>query len=221
VKKFSLPYRGFGFKNDERVIEIPWALSLYANEKRILEVGITNITDEYENALLHLPAKEIHGIDVTEVSIKGKEINKRFIFKKEDIRKTSYRDSFFDLIFCISTIEHIGRDNDSYTSESSILEEEGDFKAINEMRRILAPKGKLVLTVPFGKAYDYGWFVQYDDSRLQKLIKYSGLEVLEEDYFRYDEGWMEAGKDELREVLYKDNQSPAAAGIACLCLEKS
>jgi SAM-dependent methyltransferase len=217
---FQLPYQGFGIDRDERVIEIPWALSLYSNEQVVLEIGVANITKEYENALIQLPIKELHGIDITEKNTENEPINKKFIFTKADIRKTPYKSNYFDLIFCISTIEHIGRDNDIYLKGESTLSNNADFETIIELTRILKKGGRLIITVPFGKYHNYGWFIHYDDKRLVQLIKKSELKIIYVSYYKYNQGWHECKKEDLANTLYKDNSSPAAGGLSCICLQK-
>jgi len=66
-----------------------------------------------------------------------------------DVRKLPYADGSFDLVTCISTLEHIGMDNSEWHIEGG-QETEGDLKALVEMRRVLSGEGRLPVTVPFG-----------------------------------------------------------------------
>lgn len=213
-KIFKLPYQGFGIYTSERIIEVPWALSLYAGEKRVLEVGYSNAEPEYLNGLLNLKCKELHGVDIVYKEVDG------IIKKQADIRKTDFPDNYFDLILCISTIEHVGRNNSIYTENTEPIDMTGDFEAVVEMKRILKKGGKLIITVPFGKFVDYGWFIHYDEQRWNSLKHELGASLLKEDYFIYKQGWFTSNKEELKDVAYQDNGAPHATGLLCALFVK-
>lgn len=203
-----------GIGDSERCIEIPWALSKYSNEQTVLDIGYANAEERYITALLSLKIPNLYGIDISKKSIYG------IISHLGDIRSTEFEDNFFDLVFCISTIEHIGRDNSVYIADFSEDLDNGDFEALKEIHRITKNKGKIVFTVPFGKFFNYGWFIHYDENRLNKLLCSSPFEIVEMDFFRYKDGWQKYDKSELTNTLYKDNDAPAAAGLVCVVLEK-
>lgn len=211
---FTLPAEPFGQGDTERCIEIPWAVSCYRGEKRVLDIGYANAEDRYLSELLSLNIPQLFGVDMVPKSSPG------IISVIGDIRSTSFPDNFFDLVFCISTIEHIGRDNSVYHIPYVGVDHEGDFKALQEIYRIVKPCGRVVVTVPYGKSYDYGWFIHYDDARLQRLVESSKLSIIQEDYFIYKSGWRKCDKSELVNTLYQDDNAPAAAGLACILLEK-
>ena len=213
-KIFELPSEPFGMDDSERCIEIPWAISCYNGEKRVLDIGYANAEDRYLERLLSLNIKELHGIDIIEKNIEG------IIPHKSDIRNTNFPDDFFDLIYCISAIEHIGRNNSIYDKSFFEDSNDGDFEALSEIYRITKDGGKIVLTVPFGKYHNYGWFIQYDEKRWSKLIKSVNCNTIKEDFYKYNNGWHSCDRQELKEILYKDNNAPAAAGLVCILLEK-
>lgn len=78
-----------------------------------------------------------------------------------------FPDSTFDVIYCISTIEHIPND--------------GDIKTMREINRVLKSDGKAYITTSFGNKYNEGkwgrWFFRvYDYTAMEnRLIKSSGL----------------------------------------------
>jgi O-antigen chain-terminating methyltransferase len=211
---FELPCQPFGAGDTERCIEIPWAISCYGGEERVLDVGYANAENRYLKELLSLSVPELYGLDVVSKDVDG------IIPIKGDIRRTSFPDNFFDLILCISTIEHIGKDNSIYFEDYNNADARGDYNAIKEMRRITKKGGRIVLTVPYGKLHDYGWFTHYDDRRWNDLIRFSGCRRLREDFFIYDDGWYKTDKASLKTVLYNDNDAPAAAGLVCAILKK-
>ena len=209
---FTLPFEPFGIGDTERCIEIPWALSCYNGEETVLDVGYANSEERYLRDLLSLNIPDLYGIDVVGKDISG------IIPIKGDIRKTSFPDEFFDLIFCISTIEHVGRDNSVYGYCD--IDEEGDFNTIKEMWRITKNGGKIIITVPYGKFQDYGWFIHYDNKRWNDLIRSAKCKILKEDFFIYNRGWRSSTANYLSDILYKANDSFAAAGLVCIMLEK-
>jgi hypothetical protein len=100
----------YGAGKTERVIEIPWALSKYNGEPRVLEVGcsFTCENPEYIQGLMALNIPELHGIDVSSVKAP------HFIKRTADVRKSGYETGFFDFVLCVSTLEHVGKDNTKY-----------------------------------------------------------------------------------------------------------
>jgi O-antigen chain-terminating methyltransferase len=85
-----------------------------------------------------------------------------------------------------------------------------------EMLRILKRGGKLILTVPFGRFVDYGWFINYDSVGIERLLSSSRTSAIQADYFQYTlGGWMPCSADDLRNTVDGDNGAPAAAGVAC------
>lgn len=201
----------------ERAVEIQWALSHYIFQRRVLEVGCSFAYEnlEYIESLKALKIPELHGIDISSVPAPD------FIKRTADIRASGYPRDFFDLIFCISTIEHIGRDNTRYYSPVSELppEPQPDRAALVEMLRIVRPGGRILVTVPFGKFQDHGWFINYDAAHIARLFR--GIPKSEE-YFQYtSEGWRACRPQQLAKTGYGENGAPAAAGVACFEIIKA
>jgi O-antigen chain-terminating methyltransferase len=213
---FTIPVKGnFGIDDSERCIEIPWALSLYAGEPIVLEVGYAHAEDRYISALRSLCIPHLHGIDLVKRNIEG------IIPHAMDIRKTTFPDNYFDMVFCISTLEHIGRDVSRYTRTAGEKQNDGDLKALREIVRITKNKGKIVLTIPYGREGDYGWLIHYNEDRLRWLVRSLPLQVKIEEYFIFSGGWRRCDKHELDTIGYQDNHAQAAAGLACLLLVKT
>jgi O-antigen chain-terminating methyltransferase len=212
-----------GFGRTERVIEIPWALSKYNGGRRVLEVGCSFASEnpEYIEGLRALNIPELHGIDISSVEAP------QFIKKTADIRESGYDTGFFDFILCISTLEHVGKDNTKYyrpVAELSLDPQKPlspDAEALLEMFRILKPGGKLIVTVPFGKFVDYGWFIHYDAHAISGLFESIPWPRINDEYFKYTEhGWMPCTAEALANTAYGDTGAPAAAGLACFEITK-
>ncbi len=58
-------------------------------------------------------------------------------YHREDVRSLSFDNNIFDRVITISVLEHI------------YPEQNGDLKALTEIRRVLKPRGKVLLTVPY------------------------------------------------------------------------
>jgi hypothetical protein len=98
-------------------------------------------------------------------------------FIKGDIADLNLPYESFDVITCVSTIEHIGLGR-----YGDIEDPEGDIKAAEEPKKYLKPNGLLILTVPFGKpTVVFPAHRIYNRSRLQKII--SGFRVVDEKFF--------------------------------------
>ena len=91
-----------------------------------------------------------------------------------DLVNLPIKDNFYDLISCISTLEHVGCDNACYGSNlSSFKENQKNFrylKAANELLRVLKPGGSPYITVPYGKYMHLGMIQQFDEEMLDRLV---------------------------------------------------
>jgi len=211
---FKIPSEPYGIRDSERCIEIPWAISLYAGEEVVLDIGYANAEERHIHALHSLKIPHLYGIDISEKKIDG------FVTHRGDIRHTNFKDNFFDLVFCISTIEHVGRDNSLYSDNFPENTDRGDFEALKEIHRITNQEGKVILTAPFGKFFDYKWFIHYDENRLNALLCSCPFDIIFMDFFKYDGGWQKCDKTDLANTSYKDKNASAAAGLVCVLLKK-
>jgi ubiquinone/menaquinone biosynthesis C-methylase UbiE len=94
------------------------------------------------------------------------------ISKEENIINLHFKDNSIKSLSCMHTIEHIGLGR--YGDE---LDPNGDLKAINELKRVLAKEGDLLFVVPIGKPklmfnahriYSYDQILEYfKDLKLQ------------------------------------------------------
>jgi len=159
---------------DERCIEVPWALSRYRGQKKILEIGLCLADLSLVHAqirLKELTECQLYGLDIVDINrvmsrfkdFKG-DIRDYYEFHQADVRNAGFKDNSFDLIFLISTLEHFGFDSfesdagantvfqrpsecpGQYPAYEECLE---DRKALREIARILTPGGSILLTLPF------------------------------------------------------------------------
>ena len=194
-------------------------LGKYQGEQRVLEIGFAYAEDHYLQALVDLDIPFLVGIDATESS----RPRARFPFHliQGDILVSCIAPSSFELILCVSTIEHIGRDNTRYGLDGGRGLSAPDQMAMQSMAEWLEPGGRLLLTVPFGKYEDVGWLINYDMDHLTDLIKSSQLDIMEQRFFGWiPGGWGEVEPAELKGRGDKSMGAGDAAGVALVELQK-
>lgn len=256
-KPFKITFDPYFPNNNERCIETPWVVSHCHNKDRVLEVGISLVDQTYLDGIIKLlnhGVKEFHTLDIVPVERTLSRfttevqniILERFTNTVGDARNIPYPNEFFDQIFCISTIEHIGhdeyecdrakntvfkRDSKEPLNRADILRNfTADIEAIQEFQRILKQSGELLLSVPMGKGglctvRDSRGLIaiqtEYDVERWNTLILQSGLKLVEERFFKHsaEKGWFEVENgNELKDVTC-DNL-PMAKGVALAKLIK-
>jgi len=188
--------------SDERALEIPWVLARYAGEPRVLDVGTAFAEHAYVDGLHDLGAPELVTVDLAEPAT-----------VIADVRELPFEDSRFDVVFCVSTLEHVGRDNSTYEIDAP-RDEHGDEAALRELRRVLAPEGRLLVSVPTGALDDQGWQVQREPLAWVELFERTGFIVYEDElYVRGADGWRTATEPEARSAQY-DGSSAGAVLLA-------
>lgn len=220
---------------DERIVEYPWIFQRLALEpKRLLDAGSTfNFEHIVDNSTVKL--KELHIF--TYFPEERAFWKRRISYAFGDLRLLPYRDSWFDEIVCQSTLEHIGMDNSiyGYTDDGSKLQTEKSYEylvVICELLRVLNGGGRLLITVPYGKFENQGFFQQFDSEMVQKMIDIlqSGARSIEINYFKYEKsGWRLAAAEDCKEcVSYNPHTKKGDLGdgaahsraICCICFDK-
>jgi SAM-dependent methyltransferase len=192
---------------DERVVEIPWVLARLCG-RRALEVGYAFAEPPYLAALLRAGFDELVGVDLAAADVPG------LTGVQADVRDLPFDDGAFELILCVSTLEHVGADNTGY---GLAAEDDGASRliALRELRRVLAPAGRLLITVPCGEPGDYGWFHQDDVRGWTRLFTRAGFFVEEEEVYELTgEGWRTAPELETEGLRYGE-RGPAASAVLC------
>jgi O-antigen chain-terminating methyltransferase len=191
--------------SDERAIEIPWCLARYSGERRVLDVGYAFAEPAYLAGLVALGARELVGVDLADLDVPGL---RRVV---ADVRNLPFGEGSFDLIFCISTLEHVGRDNEVY-DVAAARNERGDEQALSELRRVLARDGRLLVSVPTGELDDQGWQVQRPPEEWVAVFERAGFVVFEDElYVREVEQWRSATPAYARVARYGAGGPGAAA----------
>jgi len=167
-----------------RCIEYYWFLKYFGSAlgtKRVMDVG------PWKSPLpsfLALCGAHVRIIDVREGAVVQESYAKRTKAPSFKIHIMPYFEgmvrfdlpaSAFDVVTCISTIEH--------------FQDSGDCEVIDEIYRILVDGGKAFLTVPYGSHYSehrhYKWFERtYDASAIEDRLCRHGFKVSERLYFK-------------------------------------
>jgi SAM-dependent methyltransferase len=188
---------------DERAIELPWTLARYRGERRVLDIGYAFAEPAYLEGLAALGAAELVGVDLAEAEVPGL----RPVVA--DVRELPFESGSFDVAFCISTLEHVGRDNAVYSVDAP-REEDGDAAALRELHRVLAKDGRLLVSVPTGERDDQGWQLQRTPEDWVGVFEDAGFVVYEDElYIRTPEGWRTATVGEVRGTRYGEHTAGA------------
>jgi SAM-dependent methyltransferase len=190
---------------DERAIEIPWALARYDGEGHVLDIGYAFAEPAYLAGLVGLGATSLVGVDLATADVPGLQP------VVADVRALPFSDASFDLAFCISTLEHVGRDNEVYDVDAE-RDDAGDEAALRELHRVLTKNGRLIVSVPTGVPDDQGWQVQRTPEDWVDVFERSGFLVYEDElYLRAANGWRRASLAEAGAARYGSGGPGAGA----------
>ena len=183
-------------ESDERAIEIPWALARHHGELRVLDVGYAFAEPAYLAGLVALGAAELMGADLAHADVPG------MATVLADVRSLPFADGAYELAYCISTLEHVGRDNDVYDVDAA-RDDAGDEAALRELRRVLGKEGRLLVSVPTGVEDDQGWQVVRTPEQWIERFERAGFVVYEDElYVHADDGWRTATLAEAKSMRY-------------------
>ncbi len=140
-----------------------------------------------------------------------------FTFVQGSLEHMPFDNDFFDIVTAVSTIEHVGLGR-----YGDPISPDGDKKAVEEIKRIVKPGGKAIVTIPCGKdtiCYSRDGVPLgrvYSSSSLVELL--SGFKILEMSYIVKKKGiWLPASMSEAeRGVRYAKAEKVAMASIALI-----
>jgi SAM-dependent methyltransferase len=224
----------FGHGFDERCVEYPWVFShLESSDVKILDAGSTF----NHQVILVSPLLANRKIHILTLGPEAQCFwNRGVSYLFEDLRDLPYRSDYFDAIACISTLEHIGMDNSQFAGTGFKEQASRDYlQAIDEMLRVLKPGGKLMITVPFGKYVNHGFFQQFNETMIQTIRSLHPSTTTT--FFRYtDTGWQRCEAKDCANVDYSPSalalwstphfrwpahdKLAAAGAVACILIRK-
>ena len=223
----KLFYNRINFNNRaERAVEVPIAFDFLAHhvgDGNVLEVG--NVLQHYENGLSDL--LRIRDRRIVDKFEAGEGIDCMDIMDVDAEEK-------YQTIISISTLEHVGQScapSGEFGEQKRTTDREAPLKAIAKIYDLLAAGGQALLTVPFGKLIDGGWYVQFSFDYLDLLTSKYGLpsEAISVGYLKNIarepvwknpyQHWREVESQELSTVRY-DTLAGGARAIAVIKLTK-
>jgi len=131
-----------------------------------------------------------------------------------DLLKLELPDQAFDYILNCSTVEHVGV---AGRYGVAVEETDGDLAAMQRLRRMLKPSGRMLITIPCGRdATIVPWHRVYGKERLPKLL--NGYVIEDEAYWvkRNDNVWYPA--DRGTALAYVPTGHPTNAFLTCYAL---
>ena len=194
-------------KGSERSVEIPFtceSIKQYClKDHSVLEVGGVPTTDSD-----YIPIRKT----LQEVGCRYDICDFRGGTYRGDFVKYNF-DKKFDVIMFISSLEHFPQ----CTEGDLVFRKDEDRKGFKKALEILNDKGKIILTVPFGKPV---WQPYHQNYNMEKILELSeGSKLLESFTYKLaDDGstWNIEDPSNMEEVLYTNK----AHGVGCFIFEK-
>ncbi len=148
-----------GMVTTERVIEYPFVLqNLDGPTGPILDIGCCG-----SGLPIALASRgfRVVGMDINPYPYR----HPNLLVVRGDALRMPFASGTFAVVLAISAIEHvgIGHYGDPWADA-------GDRLAVGEVARVLAPGGRALITVPFGRALTDDWKRVYDPPRLRDLL---------------------------------------------------
>jgi SAM-dependent methyltransferase len=180
----------------ERIAEYPNAfewLGRYGGGAKLLDIGCVmnneSIAGELKKACSELwfcnPAAEPNKVGFP------------VFYHLAKIHEARFAENSFDLVSCLSTIEHIGFDNSHYGDTSKPLYLEPDdrpmLETLDAILRWLKPGGRFLVSVPFGKRGVYK----------HRLTKRPAFQLFDHAATMRYKGFVEARGSEMEVVVYQ------------------
>jgi SAM-dependent methyltransferase len=214
---------------DERVVEYPWLFSSRPMGRTLDAGSVCNHAHILDRLLPRVDALTIATLKPEQRSFPERAVSYVYC----DLRQLPFRDDWFDTVISLSTLEHVGMQNDVYGDDTPRADDpyiELELVAA-ELRRVLRPGGTILLSVPYGHREDHGWFRQLNREDVEALISTFGPAECSLSVFAYaSQGWRRADLRSAANASYSDaiargvpahDGAPAARAVVCAKLRPS
>ena len=238
----------------ERCVEIPWVSAHIGSAKSILDIGWSMSPPEWLGVLLasEKAGSRLTGIDI----VNPKRVESRFLPEMlddimavpvivGDILTYEPLDEVFDLVTCVSTLEHIGFDQatppdvtdtvfvraSTADTAQALRSPTTDQEFLDAAYRLLAPGGRLLLTVPVGANRpilhqdSLGLFTyqfEFGQEPWEQILADPRFTVTDTAYFGWSEGAGWQAADSISELTHQTSElKPFAVGCACAELTRT
>lgn len=239
----------------ERCIEVPWVAQTIKKfmPEKLLDIGISLASLDYLGMLLYIKKNYdiyLEAVDIIEPQRVKNRYPKEWLddiyaipFLHGDVRELNFENKLFDMITCISVIEHIGFDEESEKGNVSAFKRSKDKKeacmvrdsqvnqiVLEKSAKLLKNNGKLLISVPMGKGGSVllkdslGYFTtqwEYERQSWAEIVENRNFNVREQKFYKMIDSryWEEVESPERLEDC-SSALSPHAYGCALCILEK-
>jgi hypothetical protein len=215
---------GYGVGLDERVVELPWIFG-QGFTGRVLDAGSALNHQHILDRALPLAA-ELHVVTLEPEELAFTQRRVSYVYA--DVRDLPYKDGYFDTVVSLSTLEHVGMENARY----GVTEPRADDPALEMARAIVeltrVSVGPMLLSVPYGRQEDHGWFRQFDRADVETLLEAAGGRASVTVYRYSADGWQVGDLESAAGVSYRDftadptpveDLAAAARAVACVAVQ--
>ena len=201
--------------DSERSVEIPFICSaIIAHCKKdgvILDVGGVPTNDEFNDPIKS--TIEFGCYDYRVADFRGGEYQGEFI-------EYDFKDEKFDTVMFLSSLEHFPMCTEDTLSPNWHYKEGEDIRGYQKALSILKDKGKIILTVPFGKPVWQDYHQNYNWEKLLELTK--GSTIIEKQTFTLKDTskpfhWEQTEPEDMEDIIYDDR----AHGVGCFVMQKN
>lgn len=239
----------------ERCIEVPWVAQTIRKfmPGKLLDIGISLASLDYLGILLYIEKNYdiiLEAVDIIEPQRVKNRYPKEWLddiyaipFLHGDVRELSFENKLFDMITCISVMEHIGFDEESEEGNMSVFKRTKDKKetcmvrdskvnqiVLDKSAKLLKNNGKLLISVPMGRGGSVllkdslGYFTtqwEYEKESWAEIVENTNFSVLEQKFYKMvdNRNWEEVESPEKLEDC-SSALLPHAHGCALCILEK-
>lgn len=185
---------------DERVIEYKWIFNELKKSKKILNLLDAGSTLNFPQIINKIKLRyKITIQTLYPENYAFYEDGVSYIY--DDLTKKNFNRNFFDIITCISTLEHVGYDNSKYSinkkKTSSKNNSQAYLKVIENFKFSLKKKGLLLITIPYGTHREFDNLQVFDDRKIKKIINKFNPRKFYLRYVTYNNGsWKECSSKE-------------------------
>ncbi len=196
---------------NERIVEWGYVLSQFKDKypKKVLDFGCSRGWIPLSLASL---GHNVTGIDFRDFPF----THPNFKFYKGDILQI--KENEFDIVLCLSTLEHVGLGAYGEEYDSDALK-----NVVKKIYSLLKQDGLFFLTIPVGKSSIDNFEKSFTPDEIKKLLENNGLKLSEENYFQKvdQKHWLAVTENIIKEVNNDINhRKNGVNGIGCFVFKK-
>lgn len=201
---------GYGAGFSERAVEYGWAL---AQEPRgvVLDAG-SSFNHPY---VLDVLVPRARTLTIVTLAPETSSYPERGIeYRYHDLRELPFADGSFDTVLCMSVLEHVGLDTSMYGHAAPPARDpqREAVRAMRELVRVTASGGRLLISVPYGRATVHEWVRTLDEAQIGELLDAAGARSVGIAVFRdRGAGWQRSSLEDAADAGFRDYWAEAVA----------